>query len=118
MLHWRTAKVRIVVFAPPVVQESPEAAQERQRRQFLTGLGAEVFETAALPFHGILFGPIGSVGSGALTFPFERSDYEPAARFYSGRIDQAALVALHQLLPSPKERLVHAQFTPTLRRVA
>jgi len=114
-LHWRKTDVRIVVFVPPITTNLPEAAKEEQRRALLEGMGAELIETATLPFHGMLFDSVTSSGAGALTFPRERSDYEPAARFYSGRKDQAALIALNEMLPLPKVRAANSQHKPKLQ---
>ena len=35
----------------------------------MTGMGVELVEKTALPFHGMLFDTVASSGAGALTFP-------------------------------------------------
>jgi predicted acylesterase/phospholipase RssA len=115
VLHWRKTNIRIVVFAPSVGANSPDEAKEKQRRGFMVGMGVELVETPALPFHGILFDTVTSSGAGALTFPGERTDYEPAGRFYSGRIDQAAIAALHERLQFPDALAGDARHEPQLQ---
>jgi hypothetical protein len=115
VLHWRKTDIRIVAFVPPIAANSPDGAKEKQRRTFMEGMGVEVVETASLPFHGMLFDTVESSGAGAITFPGERSDYEPAGRFYSGRIDQAAIAALHERLQSPNEAAANSQHRPRLQ---
>jgi len=117
VLHWRRAKIRIAVFVPPLIAGSREAAAETQRRGYLVGLGAEVFETRILAFHGILFDTPPMLGASALAFNPEPSDYEAAARFYSGRIDAAALNALHRLLPTLPTRPTCCDFQPKIHRI-
>ena len=101
ILHWRKTNIRIVAFALHQTSNAPDDAKEKQRRSLLAGMGVELVETASLPFHGMLFDTVGSSGAGALILPGERSDYEPFARFYSGRIDQAAITSLDQRLSLP-----------------
>jgi hypothetical protein len=66
-------------------------------------MGVQLQETENLPFHGFLFDTVASSGAGALILPTERSDYEPAGRFYSGKLDKSALFALDERLEFPKE---------------
>jgi len=113
ILQWRSTNIRIEAFAPPISAVSPEGAKEIQRRNIMVGMGVELNEVANLPFHGILFDPAES--SGALVFPEARSDYEPAARFYSGPIDQSVLVALRERLPIPKPLAASALHVPRLQ---
>src|SRR5439155_5635364 len=54
VLHWRKTDIRIVAFVAPVVPDSPDAAKEIQRRNFMKGMGVELVETPSLPFHGML----------------------------------------------------------------
>jgi len=115
VLHWRKTNIRIVAFLPPVAANSPDGAKEKQRRGFMVGMGVELVETPALPFYGVLFDTVASTGAGALTFPGERTDYEPAARFYSGRIDQAAIAALHERLQLPNTPATNSQHRPLLQ---
>lgn len=115
LLHWRKTNIRIVAFLPPIAANSPDAGKEQQRRTFMSGMGVEIVDTPALPFHGILFDSLTSSGAGALTFPGERSDYEPAGRFYSGRLDQVAIAALHERLHTPAAPAGNAQHRPQLQ---
>jgi predicted acylesterase/phospholipase RssA len=115
VLHWRKTNIRIVAFVPPVAANSQDEAKETQRRGFMTGMGVELVEKPALPFHGMLFDTVASSGAGALTFPGERTDYEPAGRFYSGRIDQAAIAALHERLQLPIAPAANSQHRPLLQ---
>jgi hypothetical protein len=114
ILHWRKTNIRIVAFAQPISTNLPEGAKEKQRRTLLEGMGVELVEMQTLPFNGMLFDSIASTSAGALIFPGERSDYEPFARFYSGRLDQAALAALHDRLQSPKEPGASSHHNPRL----
>ena len=115
ILHWRKTDIRVVAFVQPIAINSPDGEKEKQRRAFLEGMGVELFESQLLPFHGMLFDSITSSGAGALIFPSERSDYEPAGRFYSGRIDQAALAALHERLQLPKLTKPSSRHKPILQ---
>ena len=81
----------------------------------MEGMGVELVVTPSLPFHGLLFDSVTSSGAGALTFPGDRSDYEPAGRFYSGRIDQAAVAALNEMLRLPNPPAANSQHNPRLQ---
>lgn len=102
ILHWRKTDIRVVAYTHPVPAGSPEEAKENQRRGLLKGMGVELLENQNLPFHGLLFDSVASSGAGALILPTERTDYEPAGRFYSGKLDKAALVALDARLGFPE----------------
>jgi len=102
ILHWRKTGIRIVAYTPPILESSSESAKEFQRRNIMEGMGVQLQETENLPFHGFLFDTVASSGAGALILPTERSDYEPAGRFYSGKLDKAALFALDERLGFPK----------------
>lgn len=115
VLHWRKANIRIVAFLPPIAANSPDFWKEQQRRMFMSGMGVEIVDAPALPFHGMLFDTVTSSSAGALIFPGERSDYEPAGRFYSGRIDQAAIAALHERLQTPPALAGNAHHRPQLQ---
>ena len=115
VLYWRKTNIRIVAFLNPIAANLPDGGKEQQRRTFMLGMGVEIVDTPALPFHGILFDTVTSSGAGALTFPGERSDYEPAGRFYSGRIDQAAIAALHERLQTPAAPAGNAHHIPQLQ---
>lgn len=99
LLHWRKTAVRVSAFSPPVLGNSPEHAKELQRRELMAGMGVDLINTAELPFQGYLFDPVVNPGACGLTLISARSDYEPVARFYTQRLDNAALTALHGLLP-------------------
>ena len=114
VLHWRKTNIRVVTFVAPVVPDSPDAPKEIQRRDFMKGMGVELVELHHCLL-GILFDSVASSGAAALTFPGERSDYEPAGRFYSGRIDHAALAALHDRLPLPNVHGGNSQHSPQLQ---
>lgn len=115
VLHWRKTNIRIVAFIPPIVLNSPDAAKEEQRRAFMRGMGLELIDAPVLPFNGILFDPENSSGAGALTLRGERSDYEPVGRFYSGKIDQAVIAALHGQLQMPATTADNAQHIPRIQ---
>jgi predicted acylesterase/phospholipase RssA len=114
-LHWRKNNIRIICLVLAGPGGIAEAAKEDQRRGIMRGLGIEIEEISSLPFHGILFDRITDSSASALTFPLERSDYEPAARFYSGRLDQAALSALHKLFPESTGQ--SATWIPSIRPI-
>jgi len=115
VLHWRKTDIRVISFLPPIPANSPNGAKEKQRRTIMEGMGVELIESPSLPFHGMLFDTVTSSGAGALTFPGERSDYEPAGRFYSGRIDQAAVASLHERLQLPNPPADNSQHHPRLQ---
>lgn len=101
IFHWRKTNIRVVAYVHPVPSGSSEEAKENQRRSLLKGMGVELLENQNLPFHGLRFDSVTSSGAGALMLPSERSDYEPAGRFYSGKLDKAALIALDARLNFP-----------------
>ena len=86
ILHWRMSNVRVIGFVQPIAGNASERAKDTQRRALMSGIGVELVTTSQLPFHGILFDPVTSSGAAALTFPSERFDYEPAARFILARL--------------------------------
>lgn len=112
VLQWRKMNIRIIVYIAGLAGSSADNAKEHQRRELMRGMGVELVESDGLPFRGILFDPVASSSASALTFPPERSDYEPAARFYSGRTDHAVLVALHNLLPTPQSPVISQPRSP------
>jgi len=115
ILHWRKTNIRVATYVPKIIAGSLDEPKEKQRRGFMTGLGVEITEVQTLPFHGILFDAVTSSGAGALTFPSERTDYEPAGRFYSGRVDQAAISALNEKLQLPNAPAANSQHKPQLQ---
>ncbi len=115
VLHWRKTDIRLVAFVPPIARDSSDGAKEKQRRDFMSGMGVEIIDTPALPFHGMLFDTVASSGAGALIYPGERTDYESIARFYSGRIDKAVIAALHERLPFPNVPTANSQHKPQLQ---
>lgn len=116
VLHWRKAKVRVVAYVPPIATASSEAAKETQRRTLLKHMGIELAEEYTLPFHGMLFDSAKSSHASALILSGERSDYEPAGRLYTGKIDQAVLSALDEKLAFPSGPV--PEHYPKLRRAS
>jgi len=113
ILHWRKIGIRVVAFAQPISTNYPDGAKEAQRRELLEGLGVELLEVATLPFKGMFFDAPGA-GARALIYPEEQTDYEPAARFYSGRLDQSALSALYDKIQGLVGESVTSSNQPTL----
>jgi predicted acylesterase/phospholipase RssA len=96
---WRRTDIRIVCLVLPLNASSSELPKERQRRRLMEGLGVILAEVPALPFRGFLIDKAENSTSTGVIYLIERSDYEPVARFYSGRIDRVALAAIHDLVP-------------------
>jgi len=98
--YWRRTGVRLLCFVRPLSEGEPDTAKERQRRQYIAGLGIQIQETSVLPFRGFLIDGVGNASSSALLFTADRSDYEPFAQFYTGRADAAVLAPLHNAVRS------------------
>ncbi|MEK7951411.1 patatin-like phospholipase family protein [Luteolibacter soli] len=94
VLNWKKTGIQVTVFTTPLGGCSSEGPKEKQRRGFLDGMGVELKVVPSLAFEGFLFDDATAVDSAALIFRGEKSDYEPLARYYSGRIDQTAVSAL------------------------
>jgi hypothetical protein len=97
VFKWRSTDIRIVCLLPPPNASSSELPKEMQRRRLR--LGVILIEVPTLPFRGFLIDKAENSTSTCVIYLIERSDYEPIARFYSGRIDRVALSAIHELVP-------------------
>lgn len=105
VFKWRSNDIRIVCLVPPLTESSSELPKERQRRRLMEGLGVILAEVPTLPFRGFLIDKAENSTSSSLIYLIERSDYEPIARFYSGRTDGVALAAIHNLVPDAARKV-------------
>ncbi len=117
VFYWRTTNVRVVCLVPPIQASSAESSKEKQRRELMAGLGDVIKELPSLPFRGFLIDKPVTSTSSALIFPSERSDYEPFARFYSGRTDGTALAAIHSLVGATIPKVQEQEATKPIERV-
>ena len=98
LLHWRKCGIQVRALLQPVSGDTAGAAKEYQRRSIMAGLGIQIQEASTLPVQGFFLDPVINSTACGIVYVSGRSDYEPFARFYSQRVDHAALHAIHKLL--------------------
>jgi predicted acylesterase/phospholipase RssA len=102
VLAWRFHGIPVDVLVPPGQVEPKEA----QRRRFISGLGAGLFQTGHLPFRGVVLQRANDRQSSAFVLRSDRSQFEPLATRYFGVKHQEVVLAIRNALDGliPKQR--------------
>ncbi len=91
---WRMAGSNVRIIVPPIVEFTPPALEEKQRRDNLRGLGVAVHESTSIEHELFILGHGDRERGVAIVLKPAHSDLGPFATAYLGSTHMAAIVAL------------------------